>query len=160
MENHTHTHQSTWQDYLPLIIIVGYCFLLALVHKDSFMYGFMGYFLVFLSLFKFFDLKGFAEAYGSYDLVTQKFPQYGYVYPIVELFLGISYLGNILPALTNVLTIIVMSIAAAGVIKSILSGQKISCACLGTVLKVPLSTVSIIENVGMVIMAVLMLILA
>lgn len=158
MENHTHMQPASWQDYIPLIVIIGYCLLLGLVHKESFMYGFMGYFLVFLSLFKFFDLEGFAQAFKSYDLVTQQFPQYGYVYPFVELFLGLSYLGGILPALINILTIIVMSVAAAGVIKSILSGQKISCACLGTVLKVPLSTVSIIENVGMAIMAVLMLI--
>jgi hypothetical protein len=46
-----------------------------------------------------------------------------------------------------------MAISGAGVIKSILSGQKLKCACLGTSLNVPLSMVSVIENVGMGAMA-------
>lgn len=159
MEHHAHpATKPSWQDYLPLIVITGYCILLGFVHKESFMYGFMGYFLVFLSMFKFFDLKGFAEAFASYDLVTQKFPPYAYIYPGLELILGVAYIGNILPKFINIITILVMAAAAAGVIKSVMSKQKISCACLGTVLKVPLSTVSIIENVGMAVMAFLMLI--
>ena len=43
--------------------------------------------------------------------------------------------------------------SGVGVLKSILSGQKIKCACLGTVLNVPLSTVSVLENFGMGAMA-------
>lgn len=142
------------QAYLPLIVIVGYSILLGFFHKTSPMYGFMGFFLVFLSMFKFFDLKGFAQAYGSYDLVTQKFPIYGYIYPALELVLGLAYLLGFVPLLTNLVTLVVMGVGAAGVIKAILAKKELSCACLGTTLKVPLSTVSIIENLGMVAMAI------
>lgn len=151
MENPIKT--ASLQAYLPLIIIVAYSVLLGFLNKASPMYGFMGFFLVFLSMFKFFDLKGFAQAYGSYDLVTQKFPIYGYVYPAIELVLGLAYLIGFIPLITNILTLVVMGVGAAGVIKAILSKKELSCACLGTSLKVPLSTVSIIENVGMAAMA-------
>ncbi|XVN42196.1 MAG: hypothetical protein RCG15_05870 [Candidatus Rickettsia vulgarisii] len=49
-----------------------------------------------------------------------------------------------------------MTISGFGVLRSVLSGQKIKCACLGTALNVPLGVISIIENFGMGIMAVYM----
>jgi hypothetical protein len=47
----------------------------------------------------------------------------------------------------------VMALSGAGVLNSVLSGQKLKCACLGTVLNVSLSTVSLLENFGMGAMA-------
>ena len=141
--------------YKPLIIIIIFCLILPFCHQGSenFMYRFMGYFFIFLSMFKFFDLKGFVDGFSSYDLMAKHFKTYGYIYPFIEFFLGISYLLEIWPVLANYLTLIIMIISGIGVIKSIFSGQKIKCACLGTVLNVPLSTVSILENFGMGAMA-------
>jgi hypothetical protein len=152
-----HEKAPSWKDYQPLIIILVFCLLLTVARQAYYMYSFMGYFLVFLSLFKFFDLQGFVKGFATYDLITKKFQAYGYAYPFIELFLGLAYLAHFHVFYINLLTIIVMSIGAAGVIKSIASGQKIHCACLGTVLKVPLSTVSIVENMGMALMALFML---
>jgi hypothetical protein len=50
-----------------------------------------------------------------------------------------------------------MSFSALGVIKAVANKTQIQCACLGTVFKLPMSTVTIVEDVGMVLMAVLML---
>ncbi|MFI4957255.1 MAG: MauE/DoxX family redox-associated membrane protein [Gammaproteobacteria bacterium] len=157
--------QEQSKGYFPLIVIVVFSALIPLGQKIlghtssvTLMYGFMGYFLIFLSMFKFFDLPGFVKGFAKYDLVTQKFPVYGYVYPFIELFLGLAYLSHFILFLTSLLTIIVMSIGAVGVFKSLKSGEDIKCACLGTGLNVPLSTVSIVENVGMVVMAVLQIV--
>ncbi len=124
------------------------------------MYSFMGYFFTFLSLFKFFNLKEFVEGFATYDLITKRFRVYGYAYPFIEFFLGAAYLSNHNLFLINWVTVVVMTVNGMGVLKSILSGQKIKCACLGTVLTVPLSTVSILENFGMSAMALLMAISA
>ena len=78
---------------------------------------------------------------------------YGYSYPFIEFSLGAAYLLQYNIVLLNLITLIVMLVSGAGVLKSILSGQKIKCACLGTVLNVPLSTVSVLENFGMGAMA-------
>ena len=122
-----------------------------------FMNHFMaGFFLVF-SFFKFLDLKGFAESYAMYDLLAMKVPVYGFIYPFIELALGIAYLINFEPQATNIATIIVMGFSSIGVIQSVLDKKKIRCACLGAVFNLPMSTITIIEDLLMVGMAVGML---
>jgi hypothetical protein len=115
-----------------------------------------GFFLVF-SFFKFLDLKGFATSYAMYDVVAKKIPVYGFIYPFLELGLGIAYLINFDPVITNWATIIIMAISSMGVIQSVLNKKKIQCACLGAVFNLPMSTVTIIEDLLMVGMAVAML---
>jgi hypothetical protein len=48
---------------------------------------------------------------------------------------------------------------ALGVIRALTKGMNVSCACLGTVLKVPLSTVALVEDLGMAGMAGAMLLM-
>ena len=152
--------KETAENYKPLLIILMFCLALPLIQNGLnghyFMSSFMGYFFIFLSLFKFFNLKEFVEGFSTYDLVTKRFRLYGYAYPFIEFFLGAAYLSNHDLFLINWITVIVMTVSGVSVLKSILSGQKIKCACLGTTLNVPLSTVSILENFGMGAMALLM----
>lgn len=139
--------------YKPLIIILLFCGFLSALHSDfavhHFMDSFMGYFFIFLALFKFFDLKGFVDGFSTYDLITKRLRAYGYAYPFIEFCLGIAYLIKFDPFLINWITVVVMTVSGSGVLKSVYSGQKPKCACLGTVLNVPLSTVSVLENFGM-----------
>lgn len=149
--------------YKPLIIIVIFCLLIPLIQIHpfalrTFTYAFMGYFFIFLSLFKFFDLSGFVEGFSTYDLIAKRFRPYGYAYPFIEFALGAAYLAQVNPVAVNVITLLIMLVSGAGVLTSILSGKKLKCACLGTVLNVPLSTVSVWENFGMALMALLHLI--
>jgi copper chaperone CopZ len=119
-------------------------------------YFMAGFFIVF-SFFKLLDLQAFATAYSGYDLLAARWRGWGYVYPFVELALGIAYLVNFNPLLTNWVTVIVMGFSAIGVIRAVMSKSKIQCACLGAVFKLPMSTVTIVEDVGMVAMALWML---
>jgi hypothetical protein len=105
------------------------------------------------------DLRGFASAYRSYDLIAKALPAYGFVYPFIELALGLSYVVDVWPIETNTVTAVVMAISLVGVVKAVLSRQAIRCACLGTVFNLPMSTVTIIEDGLMLGMAVLALIL-
>lgn len=118
-----------------------------------------GFFLVF-SAFKFLDIRGFAEGYATYDLLARRWYSYGFIYPFLELGLGILYLGMWFPAMTSLLTMIIMGFSSLGVINSLLKRQKIRCACLGTLLKVPLSTVTLVEDIMMVILAAVALVMA
>ena len=115
-----------------------------------------GFFLVF-SFFKMLNLKAFAESYMMYDVLARKIPVWGYVYAILEFGLGISYLLNFNPLLTNSITFIVMSISIIGVLQSVLNKKKIQCACLGAVFNLPMSTVTIIEDGLMITMSLIML---
>ncbi len=152
-------------NYLPLLIIILAIILGASAieaahsefHLRHFANYFMGLFFLLFAMFKLFNLKGFADGFQMYDIIAKRKREYAYAYPFIELTLGLLYLSGYLHFMTCLVTIILMSVSAVGVIKSVFSGMNLRCACLGTVLNVPLSTVSIIENVGMGIMAVVML---
>ena len=116
-----------------------------------------GFFLVF-SFFKLLDLKGFAESYSTYDLIGKNWLGWGYVYAFIELSLGLAYLINFNPLLTNTITFVVMSISIVGVIQAVLSKRKIQCACLGAVFNLPMSTITIIEDALMVVMSGIMIV--
>ena len=90
-------------------------------------------------------------------MLARRWHGWGKIYPFVELALGAAYLAHVNPLLTHWATIIVMGFSAIGVIRAVASKTQIQCACLGTVFKLPMSTVTIVEDVGMVLMAVAML---
>lgn len=148
---------KTLQTYLPIGIIALVAALMALTtqhgHMHDTMSGLMGYFLVILAMFKFFDLRGFVSAFKKYDVLAQKSTYYGYTYPFLELSLGLSYLSGITPLLINFLTFMLMVLSAYSVIKALFSRLTVTCACLGTALNLPLGTVAIVENIGMGLMA-------
>ena len=116
-----------------------------------------GFFIVF-SFFKLLNLQGFADSYRMYDIVAEKWKGWGYIYPFVELVLGLAYLTNWNPNITNWTTVIVLGVSTIGVVKSNLNKRKIKCACLGDVFNLPMSTVTVVEDVTMVAMAAFMLI--
>ena len=152
--------------YQPLLVIIALITLVAFAagrDPDGFswhmaMNAFMaGFFLVFAG-FKLFDLSGFAQAYSTYDLLAARWHPYGLIYPFLELALGICYLFNLAPFWTNTATLILMGFSSLGVIAALMRKQSIQCACLGTSLKLPMSTVTLVEDGAMVVMAAAMLI--
>jgi len=153
------------ETFKPLIIVIGFILLLVAISQISngafnwreSMSLFMGGFFIAFSFFKFLDLKGFAQAYQSYDIIASRWMVWGYIYPFVELLLGILFLFNIAPFYANLLTLIVLGVSSIGVIESVLAKKKIKCACLGTGFNLPMTTVTIIEDVSMVLMSITML---
>jgi hypothetical protein len=108
-----------------------------------------GFFLVF-GFFKLLNVPAFADAYRGYDVVAKVWPAWGFVYPFVEVLLGAGYLANVWPVAVNVATLVVMGVSTVGVVQSVLNKRKIRCACLGTVFNLPMSAVTIVEDVLMV----------
>lgn len=156
--------------YTPLFIIIGVILLAstalslqrganASFSLEYFMTDFMaGFFLVF-SGFKLLDLKGFKDGYSTYDLLARRFPMYGYIYPFIELLLGLMFLVRFELFWANLMTVVVMGFSGLGVLDRLSKKQKIQCACLGTVIKLPLSSVTLVEDFGMAAMAAVMLFL-
>ena len=151
--------------YKPLLLIVGFLAGVTwLVHAQTpgrhwheWMSDFMaGFFLVF-SFFKLLNLSGFVQAYRGYDLIAARSAAYAWVYPFIELGLGVAYLVRWQPQVTHWATLVVMLISAAGVLNALRQRQLIECACLGTVFKLPMSKVTLIEDLSMAAMAALML---
>jgi copper chaperone CopZ len=162
----TEQTKSWFETYKPILLIFFYITLVTLLgqvfnhHFDGmqWMQHFMaGFFLVF-SFFKMLNLKGFAESYVMYDVVAKRLPAWAFIYAFTELALGIAFLINFNPLITNSVTFVVMSISIIGVLQSVLNKKKIQCACLGAVFNLPMSTVTIIEDALMIAMSGIMLI--
>lgn len=160
------TNKNLILTYQPLLLIIGYLLITTLAinlsqeHFDAarWMRHFMaGFFLVF-SFFKMLNIQAFANSYAMYDLLAMRYKTYGLIYPFIELALGIAYLLAFEPQITNIITVVVMGFSSLGVIRAVMNKQKIRCACLGTVFELPMSTITIIEDLLMTGMAAWMLV--
>ncbi len=156
---------SNGNSYFPIFLIFGYITGITLLiqwvnggfNLMQWMSHFMaGFFLVF-SFFKLMKLQGFAEGYRTYDIVAKYIPAYGFIYPFIELLLGLAFITGYEPFATNIVTLIVMSISTIGVIQSLAKKSPFQCACLGTVIQLPLSKVTLFEDILMVAMSAIML---
>jgi copper chaperone CopZ len=156
--------KSELQQLAPLFLIFAYITgaSILLNYKafeiSSFMFDFMGLFYIVFSFFKMLDLKGFPESFRMYDPLAKVVPAYGWVYPFIEVALGLLFLMRIQIPLALIVTLVVLGITTIGVTKALLDKKSIQCACLGTALKLPMTKATFIENSIMIIMAVIMLI--
>lgn len=157
--------KSWLSTYYPLLLIIGFILMVTILvqlggpfNGALWMRHFMAGFFIVFAFFKLLDIRSFANSYAMYDLLAMRVNEYGLLYPFIELSLGIAYLINWQPMLTNSITLVVMLFSSIGVIKSVLNKQKIRCACLGSVFNLPMSTVTIIEDLSMALMALWMLV--
>ncbi|MEQ8623428.1 MAG: cation transporter [Vicingaceae bacterium] len=167
--NETIEQSKSWfETYKPVVLIFLYIFsataLVELSVENSnlirWMRHFMAGFFLTFSFFKMLNLKGFKDSYLMYDIIARKFPAWGYIYAFTELALGIAFLINFNPIITNTITFVVMSVSIIGVLKTVLDKKTIKCACLGDVFNLPMSTVTIIEDGLMILMSLGMLLMA
>ncbi len=153
--------KTFFQTYKPLFIVFAYIFIFSVAYQVSqgnfsahlFMNHLMAGFFIGLSFFKILDLKSFATAFSNYDPLANKWKTYGLIYPFIELTLGFLFIADKLLLIANVMTILVLTTTTIGVYKKIKSDNKFQCACLGAGFNLPLSNITIVENLAMVAMA-------
>lgn len=179
MEHHNHNHdhghdhhnhdasdilKPKWTDWLPLMVVIG--FIVASTITVATLTAFtlynlltfsMGFFFLYFAMFKLINLPGFVEGYHEYDIIAMRQKSWGYVYPFIELALGVLYLAAVNDIWLHVFTIILTAINCTGIIIKLAKKEKFYCACLGTVLKVPLTKVSLVEYAAMGVMAIAMI---
>ena len=148
----------------PLFIILGYISVTSILlnfrnwNSTNAMLDFMGLFYIIFSFFKILDIKGFSTSFKMYDPLAKKITTYGYIYPFIEIILGLMFLTRIEVNIALLITIIILGITSVGVTQTLLNKKKINCACLGTTLKLPMTEATFIENAIMIIMAIILLI--
>ena len=154
---------STFTQLTPLIIIIVYIFLGALLanrvpfNLNSFMMDFMGLFFIVFSLFKFIDYKSFPPAFSKYDPLAQRVVIYAWIYPFLEAFLGLCFLLRINIFTSIIITIAILGMTTCGVVVKLMKRETIQCACIGTSLNLPLTKATLIENGIMLFMSFWML---
>ncbi len=124
---------------------------------SGYMMDFMGLFFIVFSFFKFLGYQSFPKSFAMYDPLSKILPIYGWLYPFIETALGLSFLFRFKITLALWVSLIVLSITTLGVLSSLRNKNKIQCACLGTILNLPMTEATLIENLIMIIMAFVML---
>ena len=152
---------SKFTTYKPLIAVFAFVLLVSFAfqiflgsfHFHLFMNHIMAGFFIGLSFFKFLSIKAFAESFSGYDPIARRFTKYGLVYPFIEVALGLLFISGKFIQTANVITILILTVTTVGVIKRLQSKTQIQCACLGTAFSLPLSNITVFENVAMILMA-------
>ena len=151
------------QQLKPLFLIFAYLFGASfLLHYKAWnttevMLDFMGLFYIVFSFFKLLDLKGFPVSFRMYDPLAKVLPAYAWVYPFIELVLGILFFMRFQITVALIATVVILGLTTFGVSKALLGKKNIQCACLGTALKLPMTQATFIENTIMLVMAGIML---
>jgi copper chaperone CopZ len=144
----------------PLFIILFYLAttVIFLNFKDwnsrEMMFDFMGLFFIIFSFFKMLDLKNFPTSFSMYDPLAEKILFYGWVYPFIEIALGLMFLVRFELNIALYVTIVILGITTFGVTKTLMNKKNIQCACLGTALKLPMTEATLIENALMLSMSI------
>ena len=154
------------RDFMPLMVI--FAIILSFTAIRQYMLGyfdwmyamndFMGAFFIVFGTFKVINIHGFVSAYRIYDIVAQRSIIYAYIYPFIELSLGAAYILKLMPLLTNIITLIVMLVSSIGVGIELSKKKEIMCGCLGDVFKIPMTYVTLLEDVLMAFMALIMIV--
>ena len=153
------------KSFVPLIIIFAFIIVFSVIASwwrqvfsyQSIMIDFMaGFFLVF-GAFKLIKLSAFVEAYAMYDEIAKRVRAYGYIYPFVEIALGLAFLLRFEIVTVAWITLGLMIINSFGAYNGIRDKKVLMCGCLGTVFKLPMSYVSLGEDLLMAAMAVMII---
>ncbi len=156
--------ESELKQLMPLFLIFFYITAASILMNFNnwstakFMLDFMGLFYIVFSFFKFLDYTGFPKSFQMYDPLAKRVPVYAWIYPFIEVVLGLLFLFKYQIPIALITTIIILGITTIGVTKALFDKKAIQCACLGTALKLPMTKATFIENSIMLIMAVWMLI--
>jgi copper chaperone CopZ len=146
------TKTKSWlATYYPLLLVIGLIAIASFAAQD-WMNAFMGGFFAVFGALKLLDIPAFANAYARYDIIAKRFKPWGYAYPVIETALGLAFLFHFQLPIMLWVALALSSIGAIGVIQANLSKQTIQCACLGTAIQLPMSVVTVIENLGMAVM--------
>ena len=146
---------------LRIIVIIAFLtVLMQIVHGfnlHNLMYDFMAFTFLIFGGIKMLKWQGFIDAFRSYDDIAQMLWWYAPLYPLFEVSLGLLYWFRLFPVFTNIITILLASLTTYSVIKELRKHNPFPCACLGAVFVLPMTWVTLVENIFMIAMAIMLL---
>ena len=151
------TRRPWFKATLYIVIVLLLIGLIRVLSSSGYMVLFMGVFFVLVSFLKFIDWKGFVRAFAMYDLIAMRSKAYAFVYPFIELAIGIAFLLRWQIPVAAGATLFIMSVGTVGVAKNLLKKNPVKCACLGTKIKIPLTKFTLFEDITMAVMAIMIL---
>lgn len=158
--------------YRPILAIFGATALMALaivlnVHDGFRALNWLKWFFALsmcaLAIQKLRDVEGFSNGFLGYDLLARRYVPYAYAYPYLELFAGTGMIalighGSAWVWLVAPISLFIGTVGALSVIKAVyIEERELTCACVGGNSNVPLGSVSLTENLIMMLMGIWMI---
>lgn len=134
-----------------IIYIINYSYLYFYKNKDfsNLKNNIMGSILIVFGILKLYDIEKFMEIFQKYDIISKNIPIYSYAYPFIEIILGICFMYSFKLNKVKLITNLLMFISIISVSLSMIKGQTLRCGCLGAFFHIPLSYVTLSENIIM-----------
>ena len=150
--------------YWPLLVLIGVSILAATALARGVGQGiilglhyYMGFALCAFAMLKLFNPAGFKEGFSQHDLLAQIVPFYAYLYPYVELLLGLAYFSFFSPEWLYGATILVFAFGTYGIFQTRHNSQNVYRPWEGALPRMSLCGMSLIENISMMVIAMIML---
>ena len=151
------------KSYTPVLVLFGVAALMALAAiwaatGEVFVWRGVEWFVAFsmclLAVQKLRDVESFSTMFLNYDVLAQRQPLYGYLYPFAELAAGVLMIaGGAFALVGSPIALFIGGIGAYSVVKAVyVEDRDLKCACVGGNSNVPLGALSLTENVLMVAM--------
>lgn len=119
---------------------------------------FMGGFMIIFGGLKLLGIEVFIKVFPLYDLIAKRIRPYKYLYPLLQVFLGMLFLAGIFTLFRDIVTIAIGLSGLIGMIQIVSKRGPIRLSYLGTIIRLRFSTVTLLENSIMVVLGILMLI--
>lgn len=148
------------KEHLPALVLSALAFVMSLalwiggLHA-GFLGGFLGVFLCLLGAAKLLDYEIFTEHFSAYDLCAKRDSRYTYLYPFVEVTLGLWYLTGLVPFAAHIGAISLMGLGAAGILQAVGHGFEGRCVNYGSLQRADLSLASLYPHTLVIALALL-----
>jgi copper chaperone CopZ len=143
--------------FLGLLIVTISSLSLQTSHEsftlNNWFMSYMGVFFMLFSFLKLLNVQGFSRTFSRYDYLAKTIPGFAICYPFLELFLGIAFLTQTMLIVAGIITLIVMISQSIGISTVLRANQTIQCACLGSSINLPISYLTLFENLVMILMS-------
>ena len=149
--------------YTPVLVIFGVAALMALA-VSWYAFGtifsvrgvewFAAFSMAILAVQKLRDVESFSTMFLNYDVLAQRKPIYGYVYPFAEGAAAVLMIaGGVFGLIGSPIALFIGAVGAYSVYKAVyVEKRELKCACVGGNSNVPLGFVSLTENLVMIAM--------
>lgn len=119
---------------------------------------FMGGLLIIFGGLKLLGIEVFIKVFPLYDLIAKRVAVYKYIYPLLQVLLGMFFLIGALGVIRDLTVIIIGLSGLIGMVKIVSKRGAIRLSYLGTILRLRFSTVVLIENTLMICLGLIMMI--
>lgn len=119
---------------------------------------FMGGFMIVFGGLKLIGIEVFVKVAPLYDLIARRIKPYKYIYPLIQVFLGLMFIIGLFQVFTSVVSLVFGLSSLLGMIQILSSRGPIRLSYLGTIIGLRFSTVSILENTIIVVLSTISLI--